>query len=178
MIQLDNLASIILEKTAAAMIPQDFGNVFQDLVEVCLRHGNRPGLAAQGNAGNPDLLWNDGVNTWGWEVKAYQTPTCPATFAAVDALANFAHKRLVYLHTAVAPYTLYVADLEGFAGNQFNPGQLPSLKGEELELAASLNELLRCLNSALYMDVPSKFVEQALDPRRSAALKLLRWSNQ
>jgi hypothetical protein len=175
MIQLDNLASLILENTAAAMGPQDFGNVFQDLVEVSLRHANRPGLAAQGNAGNPDHFWNDGTTSWGWEVKSYNTAACTAEPAAVNAMAQFTHKRLVYLHTSVAPYTLYVANLEGFAGAQFNPSQLPQLEDEERELADSLNELLRCMNSTLYTEVPANLVEQAMDPRRNAAVQLLGW---
>ena len=175
MTQLDNLASLILEKTAAAMNAQDFGNVFQDLVEVSLRHANRPGLAAQGNAGNPDFFWNDGAESWGWEVKSSQGVACPAAPAAVAAMAQFMHKRLVYLNTSVAPYTLYVADLDGFAGAQFNPCQLPHRANEELELAASLNELLRCMNSALYTEVPANLVEQAMDPRRIAAVQLLGW---
>lgn len=175
MTQLDNLASIILEKTAAAMSPQDFGNVFQDLVEVSFRHGNRPGLAAQGNAGNPDFFWNDGAKSWGWEVKSSEQNSCPATEAAVKAMQQFTNKRLVYLNTSVAPFTLYVADLEGFAGDSFNPSQLPNLEDEERELAASLNELLRCMNSALYTEVPADKVEQGMDPRRNDAVRLLGW---
>jgi len=175
MIQLDNLASLILENTAAAMGPQDFGNVFQDLVEVSLRHANRPGLAAQGNAGNPDHFWNDGTTSWGWEVKSYNTAACTAEPAAVAAMAQFTHKRLIYLNTTVAPYTLHVTDLEGFAGTQFNPSQLSERDEEERELAASLNELLRCMNSVLYTDVPATKVERAMDPRRNAAVGLLGW---
>jgi hypothetical protein len=171
MIQLDNLSAKILETTYNQMAPQDFGNVFQDLVEVCLRHGNRPTLHAQGNAGNPDIVWNE----WGWEVKSSQQITAEATQAAVDAMANYTNKRLVFLHTVVAPYTLYVANLEGFKGNQFNPQQLPQLPEEESELASSLGEIIRCMNSALYTEIPPQNVEQAMDPRRIEAVNILGW---
>lgn len=175
MIQLDNLASLIFKKTADKMNAQDFGYVFQDLVEACLRHCDRQTLAAQGGAGNPDLFWKNEAVTWGWEVKSSQERTCPASHAAVKAMAQFTNKRLIYLNTGNAPFTLYVADLEGFDGTAFNPNQLKCIESEERELANSLNELLRCMNSALYTNIGNTLIRQSVNECTDAAVKSLGW---
>lgn len=169
MIQLDNLASMLLQELSDKLSEQDFGNVFQDLVTHALA-AKRPGLAAQGNAGNPDLTWQG----WGWEIKTGPR-SCPISKACLAAMGNYAHQRLVFLDTTSTPFPLHVCDFTPFVqtnvGNgqestACTPGHLgTAVQYEETELCDGLGNLLRAVNTALVANIPPNNVRAALAAR-------------
>ena len=189
--QLDNLSSMLIAEAIKAMSPQDFGNVFQDLVEACLKKNGRPQLAAQGGAGNPDFTWKDAEGTqWGWEVKTGERD-CGITGDAMRQMLNLNQKRLIFLDKIASPYNLIIIDFAKYLekhsvwasrnekaqeSQSCKPQDWHQMLKEESELAQNLEELLRCLNSALFCNLPEGKKRAELATRLSDAQKLLGWN--
>lgn len=184
MIQLDNLASHILKQTDVAINdPSAFGNVWQEMVRICLSV-NRPGLARQGGAGNPDFIWQ----AQGWEVKS-GSQTCQISQDCVVAMTALKNPRLVHLDKTSPPYIIRCSDISGFlaqnhawadGGGQATvsctPGRLSADQiSEEMELKKNLEALLRSANSSLYEGLPQQQISMALAGRLQNAARLLGW---
>ena len=176
---LNNLSSLILRDLIDSRSAQDFGNIFQSLVETAIRL-ERPALAAQGNAGNPDFIWMDPAtnHTWGYEVKSSSNPSgVPVSIASRNALGQQKHKRLVYLDTSGHPVRLYVCDLETFLAATVNQGgngnihprnlQNQTPPGEENELVSGLERVIQTMNTALFDNLPEQQIPTEIKNRLS-----------
>ena len=179
MTTLNNMSSLILRDLIDSRSAQDFGNIFQSLVETAIRL-ERPALAAQGNAGNPDFIWMDPAtnHTWGYEVKSSSNPSgVPVSIASRNALGQQKHKRLVYLDTSGHPVRLYVCDLSSFLDNNVNqtdpikvhPKTLQNqwMQQEEKQLKSELECVIQTMNTALFDNLPEQQIPTEIKNRLS-----------
>ena len=176
---LNNLSSLILRELIDRRSATDFGNIFQSLVETAIRL-ERPALAAQGNAGNPDFIWKDSLSgdTWGYEVKSSSSQSgVPISVASRSALAQLNRKRLIYLDTSGHPVRLYVCNLDSFLRDNvmqlgpvnMHPRNLQNhrMEDEETGLKSCIERVIQTMNTTLFDDLPQNQIPTEIKVRLS-----------